>query len=74
MARGSARTCSSHDRGADAGVALRDEVVVDAFGAALHAVRGSAATGSKRPLVQSRAAHTERVVDALVGPRGVPVE
>ena len=63
-----------HDGGADSGVAPDDELVVDTSVAAVDPVHFTAGVGGERPLVQARAAHTERVVDALVGTGHVAVE
>jgi hypothetical protein len=65
---------ASHDGGADAGVTLHQEVVVDAWRAALFAQHLPAVAGVEDPFVQARAAHPQRVVDVLVRPGGEPVE
>ena len=45
-----------------------DEVVVDTRRAALFADHAPAGAGLEHPVVQTPAAHAERVVEALVGP------
>src|SRR5207302_9945111 len=63
---------AAHDRGADASVTARDELIVEAFLAgAIRTVGLTESAGGKRPFVQSDPAHTQRVVQALVRSRAI---
>ena len=52
---------AAHDRGADADVALCDELVVDALLATVHALHPTTAARLEDPFMQSSPALTERV-------------
>jgi len=62
-----------NDGGTDSYVALRDELVIEALVATLHVLHLMSGAGGEHPLVQSRTAHPEWAVEALVLSGRVPV-
>src|SRR5205807_4866647 len=64
-----------HHRGADAGIALGDEVVVDThLAATVHPKHAPPGAGLEDPFVQTGPTDSERVVPPLVGSGAVPVQ
>jgi hypothetical protein len=69
-----AEHAAPHDGGTDARIALGDELIVKTTLASLRAMGPAEGSGCEQPLVQSGSTLPERIVQALVGPGGIPVE
>ena len=65
---------AAHDRGADAGIALHHETVVDALVALLLAKHSKPGACLENPFVEQRPSHSERIVDVLVRTGAVTVD